>query len=85
MNRIHVADLRGADDPVDLQIRLRARRRPDADGLVRELHMERIHIRLGIHGQRFDAEFLAGADDPEGDLAAVGDEDFLEHELRVES
>ena len=32
-----------------------------------------------MHGDRFDAHFLAGADDAEGDLAPVGDQDFVKH------
>jgi hypothetical protein len=35
-------------------------------------------IRLGIDGHGPDAHFPAGPDDPQGDLAPVGDEDFGE-------
>ncbi len=80
MNRIRIADLRGADDAVDLQIALVARAGADADGLVGELHVERIHVGLGINGEGLDALLLAGADDAQGDFAAVRDEDFLEHD-----
>ena len=79
MNRIDVADFGRADDAVDLQIAVGARRRADADRFVGELHVERIHVRLGINRQRLDAEFLAGADDAERDFAAIGDQDFVEH------
>ena len=79
MNCIHVGDLRGADDAIDLEIALRAGRRPDADGFIRELDMEAFHVGLGIDGDRLDAELFAGPNDAQGDFAAVGDEDFLEH------
>jgi hypothetical protein len=36
-------------------------------------------VGVGIDRHRGDAQFLAGADDADGDLAAVGDEDFVEH------
>ena len=79
MDRIHVADFRRAHDAVDLQITIGARRRADADRFVGQLDVQRIDIRLGINRQRPDAEFLAGADDAQGDFAAVCDQDFLEH------
>jgi hypothetical protein len=36
-------------------------------------------IRLGIDGDRLDAEFLAGANDTQSDFATIGDEYFVEH------
>src|SRR5262249_60425426 len=36
-------------------------------------------VGLGEDGDGLDAEVLAGADDPQGDLAPVGDKDALEH------
>jgi len=36
-------------------------------------------VSLGVHGDGGDAHLLARPVDPERDLAAVGDEDFLEH------
>jgi hypothetical protein len=44
--------------------------------------MHGVHIRLGIHGDGFDIELFAGADDADGDLTTVGDEDFAEHVRR---
>jgi hypothetical protein len=32
-----------------------------------------------MHGHRRNAQFLAGAQDAKRDLAAIGDQDFLEH------
>ena len=43
--------------------------------------MERVAVELGVHGDRGDAELAAGADDPDGDLAPVGDQDLVEHRL----
>jgi len=42
-------------------------------------------IGFGVDGESTDAEVFAGADDAEGDLASVGDEDFVEHEGKWES
>ena len=41
--------------------------------------VRRLLVGLGVDGDGADAEPLARADDPAGDLAAVGDEDLLEH------
>ena len=41
--------------------------------------MEAFQVGLGVDGDRLDAEFLAGSNNPEGDFAAIRDEDFLEH------
>jgi hypothetical protein len=32
-----------------------------------------------MHGDRLDAELAAGTEDSKRDLAAVGDDDFVEH------
>ena len=63
----------------DLQVALGAGSGADADGLIGELDVHGVDVRLGIDGDGFDIEFLAGADDAEGDFTAVGDEDFAEH------
>ena len=76
---IHVGDLRGADDAVDPQVALAGGRFADADGFVGHLHVHRVGVRLGIDRHRADVQFLAGADDADGDFAAVGYQDFLKH------
>ena len=84
MNRINIGDLCGADDPIDLEVTLRAWRGSDADGFIGELNMEAFHVRLGIDSDGLDAELLASSDDSEGDFASIGDEDFLEHCVTVD-
>ncbi len=41
--------------------------------------MHGVGVGRGMDGDRRDAQFLAGALDPQRDLPAVGDEDFVEH------
>ena len=79
MNGVHVTDLGGADETVDLQVAVAARRRADANGLVGKLDVEAFFVGLRIDGDGFNAHFAAGAHDAQGDLAAVGDEDFVKH------
>ena len=51
----------------------------DADRLVGVPQVQRVLVDLGVDGDGLDAELLAGADDPQGDLAPVRDENALEH------
>jgi len=37
--------------------------------------VERVAVDIAVHRDRADAEVVAGADDAERDLAAIGDED----------
>ena len=46
---------------------------------IGELRMHGIFVRVGIDGDSFGAEFFAGAHDADGDLAAIGNENFFEH------
>ena len=79
MNGVRIGNLGRADDAVDLEIALRTRGRADANGLVSKLDMEGLDVGLRVNGDAADAEFLAGADDAQGDLAAVGNEETLDH------
>ncbi len=56
---------------------LSRRGRPDADVLVRETHVQRLAIGLGMHGYGRDAELAAGTYDAERDFPAISDQDFL--------
>ena len=62
-----------------LEVGLARRRRADADVVVGEAHVQRLAIGLRVHGDRLDAELAARADDAQRDLAAIRDQDFLEH------
>ena len=48
-------------------------------GVVGHAHVQRRAVGFGVDGDGLDAELAAGADHAHGDLAAVGDQDFLEH------
>ena len=48
-------------------------------GLVGEADVQGVPVEIGVHRHRGDAQLLAGTDDPDGDLAPVGDEDLREH------
>ena len=56
----------------------------DADAFVGEADVHGVGVGSRMHGDGRDAEILAGAQDAEGDFAAVRDEDFLNHFVRSE-
>ena len=71
--------LAGGDDLVDHEIGLVGGGRADVHGLVGHVDMERILVGVGIDGDGLDAHPARRLDDAAGDLATIGDEDFLEH------
>ena len=47
--------------------------------LVRDAHVQRLPVGVGVDGDGPDAGVTAGAGDADGDLTAVGDEDLGDH------
>ncbi len=83
MNRVNIADLGRAHDPIDFQITLKAGRRTDADRFIGELDVERIDVCFRIDRESANAEFLTGANHPQRDFSAISNENFLEHVRRA--
>ena len=83
MDGLHVGDLGGADDAADLEIALGGGGRADADGLVGQVEIGGAAVGLAEDGHDLDAQIAAGADDPQGDLTAIGNQDALKHEAVV--
>ncbi len=79
MHRLGAGLAAGLDDLLDDEIGLRRRRRADGDRLVRHLDVQRVAVGLGVDRHRAHAELARRLDDAAGDLAAVGDQDLLEH------
>ena len=71
--------LAGRDDIFGDEIALRGRRRADMHRLVGHLDMHGVAVGIGIDGDRRDPHLPRRPDDAAGDLAAIGDQDFLEH------
>ncbi|MNC45746.1 hypothetical protein D3C81_1803660 [compost metagenome] len=55
-----------------VQIAVLGQGRTDAIGFVRQPDMEGISVGFRINGDRIDIHLLAGADDPDRNLAPVG-------------
>ena len=79
MDRLGPGLLGGLDDLRDVQIALGRNRRADQEGLVGLAHMRSVPIDLGVDGDGADPHLLQGPGDADGDLAAVGYQDLLEH------
>src|SRR5215470_4990576 len=45
--------------------------------------MHSVGVRGGMHGDRRDAQLLAGPQDPKSDLATIGYEDFIKHDFQA--
>ena len=71
--------LAGLDDLLGDEIALRGRRRADMHRLVGHLDMHRVAVGIGIDRDGGDPHLPRRLDDAAGDLAAIGDQDFLEH------
>ena len=69
----------GFDDLLGDEVALRSGRRADVDRLIRHLDMHGIAVGVRIDGDGGNAHLPRRLDHPAGDLAAIGDQDFLEH------
>ena len=78
VHRVGPGPPRGVHDRVDPQVAQGRFGRAEMNRLVRLAHVARAAVAVRVHGNRREAHFAARADDPNGDLAAVGDEDFHE-------
>ena len=83
MDGVGAGDLAGGDERRDVEIAVAGRRRADADALVGEADVHGVGVGGRMHRHGGDAELLAGAQDAERDLAAVGDEDLVEHRRAI--
>ena len=85
MHRVGAGDLAGGEQRGHVEVALARRRRADAHALVGEPHVHGVLIRGRMHRDGGDAELLAGAQHAQRDLAAVGDQDFFEHDAGANS
>ena len=78
MDRVGVGDLGRRDDVGDVEIAVLGRRRADADRFVGQPDVHRIGVGGRMDRDRLDAHLMAGAMDAQRNLAAVGDQQFLD-------
>jgi hypothetical protein len=63
----------------NVEIRVFGRARAHTDCLIGEAHGERVSVGVRVDLDGLDAKLLASTNDPNRDLAAVGNKDFTEH------
>jgi hypothetical protein len=80
MDRIGARPVRRLNESVDPEITARGFTRPDVHCLIGFAHVARCPIAIGVHRNRPQPQLPTRPDDPDGDLAAIGNENF--HETR---
>ena len=79
MDRLRARLLGRLDDLLHHEIGLRGAGAGPMDSLVGHIDVHRVAVGLGIDRHRLDAHPPRGLHDTAGDLAAIGDQNFLEH------
>ena len=79
MDRLTAGGKRRGNDVLHIQVAVRRARRTNADGLVRDLRVQRLAVGLGVNGHRNHAQIAAGLNDADRDLTAVCNQYFLKH------
>src|ERR1035438_4152430 len=69
----------GVEDAVDAEVAFGGGAGADVGGLVGHADVEGGAVGVGEDGDAGDAHFAERADDADGDLAAIGDQDLAEH------
>jgi hypothetical protein len=85
VHRVGAGDLGGADDRRDVEIALGRGGRPDADGFVREAHVERLRVDVRVDRDRANPHLPRRAQHAHRDLTPVRDEDLLEHRAAAQT
>ena len=79
MNGVHFMRLRNRDDSRDVQVGFHgALARADLVGLIRLKPVKRQPVFIRINGDGAQAKFVGGAEDADGDFAAVGSQQFAD-------
>ena len=78
VHRVGTGLVRDLDQLVLQQVGVAGRGAAEGVGLVGDLDVERVAVRLGVDGDGSDAVVRAGAGDADRDLTPVGDEDFAD-------
>ncbi|MPM88124.1 hypothetical protein SDC9_135225 [bioreactor metagenome] len=81
MDGFRIGHLGSRDDGRHVEVGQRGRSRTDTDGLVGQLDVLGITVGFGVHHHRLDTQLTASALDAQGDLAPVGNQNFLKHEV----
>ena len=76
MDAVRPGPRRGIDDLGDVQVGLCGCFASKSECLVGHLRVHGVSIGVGVDGNRRQAFIATGANDPHGDFASIGDQDF---------
>ena len=79
VNRLGPAAAQRGQNRVGVEVALGRGAAAQGVGLVGQADVQGVPIQFGVDGYGADAHLSAGPDDPDGDLAPVGDQDLGEH------
>jgi hypothetical protein len=79
MHRLRAGRARRADDGLNGEVALGRGGRADEHCVVGNGRVESLRIRLGVHGDGFDAHLAAGANHSHCNLTAIRYQDSREH------
>ena len=79
MHRLRPGHVRSGEDGGHVEVAVLGRGGADADAFIGQPHVHRLRIGGRVHGDGMDAHVPACPNDPQCDLAAVGDQDLVEH------
>src|ERR1700761_445778 len=83
MHSIGACYFTGRKQRRNVQVAVFRRRRSDTDTLVGETHMHGVLVRCRMDRDRLDAQLLTRAQDPQRDLASIGNENLVEHHSTI--
>ena len=78
MDRIRPALPGDFQDQIGPEIGFVCRRRPQSERFIGVGNMQAGPIGIGVDRDRGNSQFFAGANNPQSDLTAIGDQDFLD-------
>ena len=81
MDGVHVRNFSRADDRGNVEVALAELRRANTDGFVSKLDVQRVPVGLAVNRDGANPELFAGANYAQGNLAAVRNQNFIEHAL----
>ncbi len=79
MDRLHIADFGRADHAIDPQVAIGRLGRANAKRRVGQAEIVGVAVGLAVNRDRLDPQLAAGANHPQGDLTAIGNQDAIEH------
>ena len=80
MHGLYVSDFRCTDDAFDLEVAFERLRGPDAPRFVGKRQVVSAAVGFAVDRDGLNSHLAAGADDSQGNFAAIGNQNSLKHE-----